>query len=112
MKYQIVEKDGYGTDWAAVRYNAEALTRFDSEEEAEKVAIIYLTDINCKNALAKSEKLKSAEAFMMRKDGCFLGVLDGEDWYMKDRKGNSVTDRNYFELEGKTEVSVRVLPGT
>ena len=40
-----------------------------------------------------------------------MGVLDKNDWYMLDRHGENV-QKNYYELEGKTEVAVRVMPGT
>ena len=66
---------------------------------------------------------------MITGDGCFLGILDGENWYMeypKDmigklsdgstgvehNKGDLVKDKKFFLLEGKTEVSVRKTPGT
>jgi len=117
-KYRVVEKDDYGTDWHPVRYQAYAMERFDNEEDALKAAKDYLTDVNCNNALAKEEKKQGAEAFMMMKNatgeatGCFLGILDGEDWFLTDRKGQAVVDSNYYELEGKTEVDVRPVPGT
>lgn len=122
--YQVVEKGGYSVDWAAVRYDSKALTRFEKQEDALKVAKEYVTDVNCNNALAKDEKLGAAEVFMMVNDEVFLGVLDGKDWYLtypKDmnvkgiithHKGDRVKDRKFFTLEGKTEVAVRKLPGT
>jgi len=109
--FQVVEKDDYGTDWAAVRYNEKALTRFESEEEAVKAAFEYITDRNCNNALTKAEKRNAVECFMMTKEGCFLGILDKEPWYMLDRHNESV-DAKYYELEGRTQVAVRPLPGT
>ncbi len=128
-KFQVVEKDDFGTDWAAVRYNSAAMNRYDTEEEAVEAAKKYLTELNCNNALTKDEKQAASEAFMMLDDGCFLGTLDGEEWYLtypKDilgktadgskgvvhEKGDKVTEDNYFELEGKAQVMVRTLPGT
>lgn len=122
--YQVVEKDSFGTDWQPVRYYDKALTRFDDEQSARQAAIDYVTDRNCNNALTKEEKLQAAEVFMMTDDGVFLGVLDRTPWYMtypRDTmsstkeactKGDVVKDRKYFGLEGKTEVSVRTIPGT
>jgi hypothetical protein len=110
-KFQVVEKDDFGTDWHQVRYEAYAMQRFDTEEEAVVAAEKYLTHVNCDNSLTKEEKRSGAEAFMMTKDGCFLGVLDRERWYMTDRGGNPV-GRDYFELEGKAEIAVREVPGT
>ena len=49
---------------------------------------------------------------MMLKEGCFLGVLDGQDWFLTDRHNKVVTDPKYYELEGKAEVAVRPVPGT
>lgn len=111
MKYQIVEKADFATDWSLVRYNDRAIARFDTEEEAMKAAKAYLTDLNVNNALAAAEKRANIEAFMLTDEGCFLGVLDGKDWYMTDRKGATVNAK-YFELEGKTQVAVRTVPGT
>jgi len=129
-KYQVIEKTDFGTDWAPVRYNDQALTRFDSEEAAMKEAIRYLTETNCNNVLTKTEKRHAIEAYMMNENGCFLGVLDGEDWYLtypKDivghnpetgqqevlhAKGDVIKDTKWFELEGKTQVAVRPVPGT
>lgn len=119
MLYQVVEKDDFGTDWHQVRYDVYAMKRFDTEEEAVEAAKKYLTKVNCDNALTKAEKKSGSEAFMMMSEegkdkptGCFLGVLDGEDWYMTDRHGNPVTEISYFELEGKIQVTVRPVPGT
>jgi len=109
--WQVVEKDDYGTDWALVRYNEQALARFDTEEEALKVAFDYITDRNCNNVLAKDEKRKASECFMMTEEGCFLGILDKNPWYMLDRNNNSVTP-GYYELDGKTQVAIRPVPGT
>ena len=124
-KYQVVEKSGFAIDWAPVRYHAESLRHFDNEEDAVQAAKDYLTETNCNNALTKDEKQASCEAFMMHDDKCLLGVLEGADWYMtypKDivakgggvqhQKGDPVVDRTWFELDGKAEVSVRVVPGT
>lgn len=123
-RWQVIEKDSFGTDWHQVRYQAYAMQRFDTQEEAIDAAKRYLTDINCNNALTKDEKLSGAEAFMILKDdGCFMGVLDGEDWYLKYAKdtkdsskvacckGDKVKDAKYYMLEGKTEVDVREVPG-
>jgi len=111
MSFQVVEKDDYGTDWALVRYNEQALERFDSEEEALKTAFDYITDRNCNNVLTKAEKRGATECFMMTKEGCFLGILDNDPWYMLDRNERSV-DEKYYELEGKTQVAIRPVPGT
>lgn len=122
-RFQIVEKDDYGTDWTPVRYFDAALKRFATEEEALKVAKDYLTDRNANNALAAGEKEESAEAWMMLPEGVYLGVLDNKDWYMryqKDvntkgitaKKGDIVADPKYYKLEGKTRVAVRTVPGS
>lgn len=111
-KFQVVEKGDFGTDWALVRYNDQALSRFDTEADAIKVAVDYITDRNCNNALAKAEKKNAIEAFMMTEKGCYLGILDGEDWYLTNRHNEVVKDAKYFELEGKTQVAVRPVPGT
>lgn len=123
--WQVVEKDGYATDWALVRYNEQALSRFSTKEEAEKAAYAYLTDRNVNNALTKDEKLHNFECFMQTDEGCFLGILDGQPWYLthpkdvvrkgdvKYAKGEAIKDPTSTHLlEGKTEVSVRVLPGS
>lgn len=135
-KWQVVEKTDFGTDWQLVRYDTYAMARFDTENEAIKAARTYLTHVNCDNSLTKDEKRSGSEAFMMlKKEGdedvqeCFLGHLDGVDWYMDYRqnvsgklpdgskgivhaKGERVSDGSYFELEGKTQVAVRPVPGT
>ena len=121
--WQVVEKDDFGTDWAAVRYHTAALNRFETEEQALKAARDYVTDRNCNNALTRDEKLSGAEAFIMTDNGCFLGVLDNEEWFLtypKDiktakvdvSKGDPVKDKSFYMLEGKTEVAVRKVPGT
>lgn len=127
--YQIVEKDSYATDWALVRYNERALSRFESKEEANKIAIDYITDRNCNNALTPSEKASQFECYISTEDGVFLGILDGKKWYLtypkniagKDANGDVVTlhgkgdvvkDTKFFLLEGKTVVDVRPIPGT
>jgi len=118
MKFQVVEKDDFGTDWHQVRYNAYAMGRFDTEKEALEAASKYLTDVNCNNSLTKAEKKSGSEAFMLMKDSndkvtsCFMGVLDGQDWFLTDRHGKPIVDNRYFELEGKIQVSVRPVPGT
>lgn len=130
MLYQVVEKDDFGTDWHQVRYQAYAMEKFDTKAEAIEAAKRYLTETNCNNCLTKEEKRNGAEAFMMLEDeGCFMGVLDGEDWYLeypKDMKGklpngttgvvhakgSHVADPKYFELQGKIEVAVRPVRGT
>jgi len=129
--FQVVEKDDFGTDWAPVRYNERALTRFETQEEAAKVAAEYITDRNVNNALTAAEKIANFECFMMvanqdGKLGCFLGTLDGKPWYLthpkdvvdgvgntKYAKGDIVASKTEdYRLEGKTEVAVRTLPGT
>lgn len=125
-KYQVVEKESFGVDWHPVRYHEKSLTRFETEDDARKAAVAYITEINCNNALTKEEKLSSVEVFMETPEGIFLGILDGKPWYMsypKDvkaknsseiahSKGELVKDKKFFLLEGKTEVAVRILPGT
>ena len=118
-KFQVVEKEDFGTDWHQVRYEAYAMGRFDTEQEALDAAKKYLTHVNCANALTQDEVKRAAEAFMMVKSAdnkdeeeCFMGVLDGKEWFMTDRHKKVVTKRNYFELEGKTEVAVREVRGT
>lgn len=129
MAWQIVERDDYGTDWHVVRYDAVALTRFQKEEEAIAAAKKYLTSQNCDNVLTAAEKRNSLEAFMQTDEGIYLGILDGKDWYLtypkdivgKDddgnriilyNKGDIISDPKYYELEGKAEVAVRIVPGT
>lgn len=119
MKFQVVEKEDFGTDWHQVRYEAYAMGRFDTEAEALKAAKNYLTSVNCANALTQDEVKRAAEAFMMVKNAenedeeqCFMGVLDGKDWFLTDRHKKIVTNRKYYELEGKTEVAVREVRGT
>ncbi len=127
-KFQLVEKDDFGTDWHQVRYGPYATGRFDTEEDAFKAAIRYLTDVNCNNSLTAAEKKGGAEAFMLTKEGCFMGVLDGKDWYItypKDitkqvggimtvvhAKDDPIQDEKWYELEGKIQVTVRPVPGT
>lgn len=116
-RYQVVEKDDFGTDWHQVRYGAYAMERFDTVDKALEAATRYLTDVNCNNSLTAAEKMGGSEAFMLMKDGdkvtgCFMGVLDGKDWYLTDRHGKAVTKNSYYELEGKIEVAVRPVPGT
>lgn len=125
MRFQVVEKDSFGTDWQPVRYYDRALTRFEDEALAAKAAADYVTERNCNNPLTKEAKLDAVEVFMLTKEGVFLGNLDGKPWYMtypkdiKDKsgevvhaKGDVVQDRKFFALEGKTEVAVRPLPGS
>lgn len=124
--YQVVEKN-IGSDWAPVRYYDRALTRFETQTEALRAAVDYITDCNCNNALTAAEKLNSAEVFMVTDKGVLLGVLDGEEWYLTYPKngplnketgepsyqtGDVVKDTSYFALEGKAEVAVRKLPGS
>lgn len=134
-QWQVVEKEDFGTDWAPVRYHNAATKRFSTEAEAMEVAMDYVTDVNVRNALAAGEKEDAAEAYIMTKDGVFLGFMEqgGKQsaWYMKyykdavgkdpnDRsktvvvakKGDNVKDAKYYKLEGKTQVAVRTLPGT
>jgi len=128
MLWQVIEKDDYGTDWHQARYNDRVIQRFATEQEAINAAKMYLTELNCDNPLTKEEKKAAAEAFMMI-DGCvFLGILDDNDWYLtypKDisrrisgemrvvhQKGDIVKEANYYELEGKTQIAVRPVPGT
>ena len=124
-RWQVVEKEAFGTDWQPVRYYDRALTRFETEELAVAAAVDYVTERNCNNPLTKEAKLDAVEVFMMTKKGAFLGNLDKEPWYLtypkdiKDKqadvvhaKGDIVQDSKFFALEGKTEVAVRPLPGT
>ncbi len=129
MAYQVVEKEDYAVDWAPVRYNERALTRFETKEEAVKASIDYITDRNCNNPLTPAEKLTQFECFMQTAQGIFLGNLDGKPWYLtypkdivgknavgevftKHAKGEPIKDTKFFLLEGKAEVAVRILPGT
>jgi len=129
MAYQVVEKEDYAVDWAPVRYNERALTRFETKKEAVDAAIDYITDRNCNNPLTPAEKLTQFECFMQTEQGIFLGNLDGKPWYLtypkdivakdengdvftKYAKGQPVSDTKFFLLEGKAEVAVRILPGT
>lgn len=128
-KFQIVEKDDFGTDWRLVRYNDRNIMSFDTKEEAQAEAVRYLTKLNCDNALTAAEKRNAIEAYMQTDDGILLGVLDGKTWHMqypKDirgrdaegkeviahSKGDIVNDTKWFELEGKTQVKVRQVSGT
>ena len=112
MLYQVVKKAPVG-DWEQVRYQAYALEKFEDEQTAFDVAKRYLTEVNCNNPLTKDEKMAHIDSFMMTKEGCYLGVLDGHDWYMTDVKTKIViTDTKYYRLEGKSEVAVRQVPGT
>lgn len=129
MAYQVVEKDSYAVDWAPVRYNDRALTRFETQEAAKKAAVDYITDRNCNNPLTPSEKLQQFECFMQTEQGIFLGMLDGKPWYytypkdivakndqgevyVKYAKGEAVKDAKFFLVQEKTEVAIRVLPGS
>ena len=60
MKWTVVEKDDFGTDWHQVRYKAYAMERFDSEEDALEAAKRYLTDVNCNNSLTKEPPINPA----------------------------------------------------
>jgi hypothetical protein len=125
--WQVVEKEAFGVDWAPARFGDLAVMRFATKEEAEKAARRYVTELNVENALTAASKLDGAEAFLVDDTGIFLGVLDGKDWYLtypKDepnkeqkgeilhKKGEIIKDKNFFQLDGKMEVAVRVLPGT
>jgi len=110
--FQVVEKDSYATDWALVRYHDASVSRYNTELEAIEVAKKYVTDQNVNNALAAGEKQSAAEVYIMLGGKVFLGVLDGKDWFMLDRHKKEVTEKNYYELEGKGEVAVRPIPGT
>lgn len=115
--YQIVEKDDFGTDWHAVRYDNAAIKRYATEEEALEDAKKYVHKIN-DSVLCSSDRQSGAEAFLTVKEGFFLGFKDSkkgapqEDWLMVDGRKNVVTNRKYPDLEGKTEVTVRPIPGT
>lgn len=133
MSWQIIEKGDFGVDWAQVRFSGKQShligTKLESEEVAVKAAVDYITDLNCDNALTPDEKLNNLECFMVTAHGVYLGVLDGDPWYMKypkdivgkledgstgvlHHKGETVQDKSFFLLEGKTEVAVRKIPGT
>ena len=125
MLWQIVEKNDFGTDWHLVRYEDRAIGRFDTQEKALVEAKRYLTLNNCNNALTKNEKLSNIEMFMIDDNGVYLGELDNEPWYftypkdikekdgtIKFAKGETIKNKKFFLLEGKTEVSVRPIPGT
>ena len=129
-RWQVVEKDDYGTDWHIVRYDVASLARFKTPKEAIDAAKLYLTSLNCDNVLTADEKRNSLEAFMQTANGIYLGVLDQKNWFLtypKDMvgknkesgeretlhtKGEIIEDPKYYELEGKTEVAVRIVPGT
>lgn len=112
MRYQVVEKESFATDWALVRDDTGRASRsFDDYDLAWSAARDYITDRNCNNALAKAEKRAAFECFIKTEKGIFLGILDGEEWYLLDRYGNHV-DEKYFELELKSQVMVRPVPGT
>ncbi len=123
--WQVVEKDSAGTDWHLVRYETRALERIETEEAALVVAREYLTNVNCNNSLTKDEKRNGFEAYMMDDKGCFLGTLDGEEWYLtyqKDitgrqagsgvthRKGDIINDPKHYEILDRAEVAVRIIP--
>ena len=124
-KWQIVEREGVTSQWSVPRTD-KTIQQYNTEEEAVKVAKGYVTEINVDNALASAEKEAAAEVYFVDKEGCFLGVLDGEQWYMRYKKdetdrntkqvihkmGEIVKDVKYFELDKKGEVAVRVVPGT
>ena len=111
--WQVVEKTDYGTDWHLVKYDLDTLDRLRSKEEGVEAAKKYLTKINCDNALTKEEKRNGIEAFMMLDGKVFLGVLDGSQWYLTDKKTKEViTSQKHFELEGKTQIDVREVRGT
>lgn len=111
MRYQVMEKEAFGTDWSLVRYGDQSTQTFNSEDEAVEAAAHYLTEVNVNNALTVDEKKANVEAFMVTPDGCLLGVLDGERWFMTNARGDRV-DRSAYELDQKTEVAVRPVPGS
>lgn len=111
MRWQIVEKDDFGTDWSLVRYDDRAVMAFDDNASALKSARHYITNRNCNNALTKEEKRAAVECWMKTSTGIFLGELDGKDWYLLDREGKHVNEK-YYELQGKTQVAVREVPGS
>ena len=113
MLYQVVEKDGFGTDWQPVRYEAYAMGRFKTEQEATEAAVKYLNSINMDNVLTAEEKARNFEAFMMTADGVCLGTLNGEPVFLKDgRTKQVVAKRDYYMLSDKTEVAVMPIRGT
>jgi hypothetical protein len=125
VKYQVVEKDDFGTDWQPVRYEAYAMGRFNTEAEAFTAAVKYLNSINVDNVFTSDEKARNFEAYMVTEDGILLGVLDGKKWYLKyakdtkDKKtgqvvpkGGIIKDDKYYELDGKTRVAVMPVRGT
>lgn len=112
-RFQVVEKDGFGTDWQPVRYNESSMGRFDTEEQATQAAIGYLNSVNMDNVLTAEEKTRNFEAFMVTADGVFLGMLDGQPVYFKDgRTKQVVAKRDHFQLTDKTEVAVMPVRGT
>lgn len=112
MSKYIVAERGVGVAWQQVRYNNASIKQFDTEEEAFKAAKDYITSINIDNALTAEQKPASAEIYMMDEKGAFMGVLNGKDCYFMDRHKNIVSDKNAFELDGKAEIAVKVVPGT
>lgn len=110
--FQIVEKDDFGTDWHLIRYDDASVKRFNTEAEANDAAKKYINKAN-DTSLCALDRQSGSECFMATEKGFFLGFQDnGEDWYMIDGKKNITKDRHYHELEGKTEVKVRLIPGT
>jgi len=111
MKFQVMEKEAFGTDWALVRYNDQSTKTFETKEDATKAAVSYLNQVNVENALTADEKMSNVEAFMETEEGCLLGILDGKDWYMTNPKGDRLK-KGCYELSEKTEVAVRQVPGS
>lgn len=128
MKWEVVEKGNFGLAWSPIRYGAYSVPQFTTKEEALKVAQEFLTKNNCDNPLTKDEKFSNARYYMMTDTGCYLGILDGVDWYAtypkeitsnKDgvlkvihNKGDVIKDQKWYELENKSVVTVREVPGT
>lgn len=110
--YQVVEKDDFGTDWHVVRYDNAATMRYDTEADALKAAKEYVHRTN-DTVLCSSDRQSGAEAFLVMGDGFFLGFADdGKDWFAKDGRGVILKDATSHLLEGKTQVTVRPVPGT
>jgi len=124
--WQVIEREGVSSSWSIPR-SPDVVMRFATKESAVKAAKKYVSSVNVDNALASSEKEASAEMFLVDDNGCYLGELDGSDWYMRYKKDDYdpkdrtkvvhkideiVKDPTYFELDKKGEVSVREVPGT
>lgn len=105
MRWQVIEKS-VGSDWSLVRNDREVLDRFNTEESAKAAAIKYINGRNCENALTKDEKKYNFECYMQMNGAIFLGVLDGEEWYLtypKDVRNKNVRTNDRILVNGKDD---------